>query len=90
MGSTPIGAPLVGWIADVTNPRVAMAVGGVATLAACVPLALRYVRGMHCGRLAVESEVSTPNRARSWTSLPGPSSTSGRESGRPPIRAFWT
>ena len=37
LGSTPIGAPLVGWIADVTNPRVAVMVGGVATLAACRP-----------------------------------------------------
>ena len=45
LGSTPIGAPLVGWIADVTNPRVAVAVGGVATLAACAPLALGYLHG---------------------------------------------
>ena len=44
LGSTPIGAPLVGWISDVTNPRVAVAVGGVATLAACIPLAVRYFR----------------------------------------------
>src|SRR6185437_4729845 len=43
LGSTPIGAPLVGWISDVTSPRIAILVGGVATLAACGPLALRYV-----------------------------------------------
>ncbi len=42
LGSTPIGAPLVGWISDTTSPRVALLVGGVATLAASVPLALRY------------------------------------------------
>ncbi len=58
LGSTPIGAPLVGWIADVTNPRVAVMVGGVATLAACIPLALRYRRGhMPGSTLAVTSEV---------------------------------
>jgi MFS family permease len=45
LGSTPIGAPLLGWIADVTNPRVAVMVGGVATLGACIPLALMYHRG---------------------------------------------
>jgi MFS family permease len=45
LGSTPIGAPLVGWIADVGNPRVAIMVGGVATLAACAPHALRYRAG---------------------------------------------
>ena len=44
LGSTPIGAPLVGWISDTTNPRVALLVGGVATLAASIPLALRYAR----------------------------------------------
>src|SRR6202041_1864008 len=32
LGSTPIGAPLMGWIADVSNPRVAIMVGGVPTL----------------------------------------------------------
>jgi MFS family permease len=44
LGSTPIGAPLVGWIADISSPRVAVMVGGVATLAACIPLALKYYR----------------------------------------------
>jgi MFS family permease len=38
LGSTPIGAPLLGYISDVTNPRVSLIVGGVATLAASVPL----------------------------------------------------
>src|SRR5208282_3474761 len=42
LGSTPIGAPLVGWISDTTSPRVALLVGGVATLAASLPLAMRY------------------------------------------------
>ncbi|MGH9091805.1 MAG: MFS transporter, partial [Acidimicrobiales bacterium] len=44
LGSTPIGGPLMGWISDVSSPRVALMVGGVATLAASVPLALRYYR----------------------------------------------
>ncbi|MDP9222740.1 MAG: MFS transporter, partial [Actinomycetota bacterium] len=35
LGSTPIGAPLVGWIAEQFNPRVALALGGVATIASC-------------------------------------------------------
>jgi MFS family permease len=38
LGSTPIGAPLLGWISDVSNPRVALVVGGVATLLASIPL----------------------------------------------------
>jgi MFS family permease len=34
LGSTPIGGPIVGWICDTTSPRVGIAVGGVACLAA--------------------------------------------------------
>jgi MFS family permease len=38
LGSTPIGAPLLGFISDTSNPRVALIVGGVATVAASIPL----------------------------------------------------
>src|SRR6202011_2377756 len=38
LGSTPIGAPLLGYLSDLTNPRLALAVGGVATLIASIPL----------------------------------------------------
>ncbi len=38
LGSTPIGAPLLGWISDVSSPRVALVVGGAATLLASIPL----------------------------------------------------
>ena len=33
LGTTPIGSPLVGWISQVSSPRVALAVGGTATVA---------------------------------------------------------
>ncbi len=36
LGSTPIGAPMVGWLSEQFNPRVALAFGGVATILACV------------------------------------------------------
>ncbi|MDR2997612.1 MAG: MFS transporter, partial [Microbacterium sp.] len=35
MGSTPIGAPIAGWVADTFGPRTAIDVGGVAGLLAC-------------------------------------------------------
>jgi MFS family permease len=41
LGSTPIGAPLVGAIAQWSNPRIAMAVGGVATVLAAGVLSWR-------------------------------------------------
>jgi len=36
LGTTPIGSPLVGWISQVSSPRVALAVGGTATIVASV------------------------------------------------------
>jgi MFS family permease len=60
LGSTPIGAPLVGWIADISNPRIALMVGGVATLVASALLAFRYRRGgqMSDATLIVKPEIS--------------------------------
>jgi Transmembrane secretion effector len=44
LGSTPIGAPLVGWLAEVAGPRAGMALGGAAALAAAA-LATAAYRG---------------------------------------------
>ncbi|MHB8671349.1 MAG: MFS transporter, partial [Acidimicrobiales bacterium] len=46
LGSTPIGAPLVGWIAQQWGARAAMAFGGVASLAAAA-LAAVALRARH-------------------------------------------
>ena len=72
LGSTPIGAPLVGWIADVTNPRVAIMVGGVATLAACIPLAFRYRRDHTSEASAVHQELSDAEPGEVVDFAPGP------------------
>jgi MFS family permease len=42
MGGTPIGAPLVGWIAEVAGPRWSLVVGGIASATAAV-LAAAYL-----------------------------------------------
>ena len=44
LGSTPIGAPLVGWIAEVAGPRAGLAVGAVAALAAAAGAKLAFER----------------------------------------------
>src|SRR5688500_7851588 len=36
LGSTPIGAPIVGWVAEAFDPGAALALGGFATLGACL------------------------------------------------------
>lgn len=44
LGSTPIGAPIVGAVSTATNPRVALVLGGVATVAASAPLLWAHAR----------------------------------------------
>ena len=46
LGSTPIGAPLVGAIAEWTNPRVALLCGAVATVVAAGVLMWRHQAGL--------------------------------------------
>jgi MFS family permease len=44
LGSTPIGAPLVGWLAEVAGPRSGLVLGAAAALAAAVLAAVLYAR----------------------------------------------
>jgi MFS family permease len=44
LGSTPIGAPLVGWLAQVGGPRLGMALGGAAALVAAALAIAAYAR----------------------------------------------
>ena len=44
LGSTPIGAPLVGWLAEVVSPRAGLALGGVAALVAAAGARAAYAR----------------------------------------------
>jgi predicted MFS family arabinose efflux permease len=55
LGSTPIGAPLMGAIASLANPRVALAFGAVATLLAAIPL---LIASRHGAVVAKTSEMS--------------------------------
>ena len=44
LGTTPIGAPLVGWVAEQYGPRFALGLGGVATLLGSIALTLAIRR----------------------------------------------
>jgi MFS family permease len=44
LGSTPFGAPLVGWLAQVAGPRAGLVLGGVAALATSVAAAALFAR----------------------------------------------
>jgi MFS family permease len=54
MGGTPIGSPLIGWIAEVAGPRWSLITGGVASAAAAVVAALYLARRE---RLVVEPHL---------------------------------
>jgi MFS family permease len=55
LGTTPIGSPLVGWISQTYSPRVALAVGGAATIAASF-VTLRHHRRQHARDDAAAAE----------------------------------
>jgi MFS family permease len=44
LGSTPIGAPLVGWLAGAAGPRAGLLLGGVAALAAALGARVAFAR----------------------------------------------
>src|SRR4051812_48213825 len=44
LGSTPIGAPIVGWLAEVAGPRAGLALGAVAALVAAIGGAIAFAR----------------------------------------------
>ncbi len=69
LGSTPIGAPLLGYLSDVTNPRLALAVGGIATLLAMIPLFLLAARQRRTG---TEGLVMGPDGTQSTVVIPLP------------------
>lgn len=48
LGSTPIGAPLVGWLASTAGPRAGLALGGVAAIAAGLVARIAFAR--HAGQ----------------------------------------
>ena len=68
LGGTPIGAPIVGWVADTAGPRWALGVGaasGVAAAAVCVNYLARH-RHLHirlaAGRLRVAVDRAQESR----------------------------
>jgi MFS family permease len=74
LGSTPIGAPLLGYLSDVTTPRVALAVGGVATLFASIPLFLLAARQREASGIgiAVDDVVTAVAEAEASNVVPLP------------------
>jgi hypothetical protein len=71
LGSTPIGAPLVGWIAQVAGPRAGLALGAVAALVAAAGGAVAFARVGRpvIGRRECEGRRTTALAAAGRTAL---------------------
>jgi MFS family permease len=72
LGSTPIGAPLVGWLAEVAGPRAGLLAGAVAALLAGAVAWVAFARRSekpvvtarpHGGRVRVPKRLAVRNRA---------------------------
>ena len=59
LGTTPIGAPIIGWVAETISPRAALAVGGIATLLSCTYGYLRLPASGAGGHEELDSEPLT-------------------------------
>jgi len=68
LGSTPIGALLLGFVSDATSPRLALVIGGVATLLASIPL---FVLGARQRRSGTEGLVAGSAEVEPPTGVPG-------------------
>jgi hypothetical protein len=42
LGTAPVGAPLVGWISQISSPRVALLMGAGSTIVASAVISLRH------------------------------------------------
>jgi MFS family permease len=70
LGSTPIGGPLVGWLAEVAGPRAGLVLGGVAALAAAAGGWHAFSRRR--GEPATLGRLAEPALARLAPALGGP------------------
>ncbi len=69
LGTAPVGAPLVGWISQVSSPRVALLVGASSTVVASAVIRLRH-RNEH-RRSAAEAAVGAAEAPTAGEVQPG-------------------
>ena len=54
LGTTPVGAPVIGWVSDQWGPRTGIAAGGAAAIVSALA-AMAWVRRHRCADLAYSS-----------------------------------
>jgi predicted MFS family arabinose efflux permease len=61
MGGTPVGAPIVGWVAQVFGPRWGMLGGGLICLVATLLVAGYLARRREAGSVPLKDRLRMPN-----------------------------
>ena len=70
LGSTPIGAPLVGWIAQVAGPRAGLLLGAAAALAAAAGAHVAFARAAATSERARTRPCESSSRTRTGRPRP--------------------
>jgi MFS family permease len=70
LGSTPIGAPLVGWIAEVAGPRAGLLLGAAAALAAAAGAHVAFQRAAATSARARTRPCESSSRTRTGRPRP--------------------
>jgi MFS family permease len=72
LGSTPIGAPLVGWLASTAGPRAGLALGGIAAIAAGLVARVAFARHADEAPQEAQAAAVVPEPAPEPALVPGP------------------
>ncbi len=75
LGSTPIGAPLVGWLAETSGPRAGLVLGGAAALLTALAAQLAHRRAL------ASADPGSPTLQTGWASGPTRTSATGATNG---------
>ncbi len=75
LGSTPIGAPLVGWLAEAWGPRAGLVLGGAAALLAALAAQLAHRHAL------ASADPGSPTLQTGWGSGPTTTSATGATNG---------
>nr|WP_051049383.1 MFS transporter [Nocardiopsis kunsanensis] len=85
MGVAPIGAPVVGFLADTWGPGTSMFIGGTVTVAVVVvlTLVLRWAKGISLRELFTTARIDDGRPAEEAEPATGPEDTAGQVDGPP-------
>jgi MFS family permease len=90
LGSTPVGAPIVGWLAEATSPRWALAMGGAAAIGAATYGAMKSrkmgpARRTQAAKTGIDLAQSPSGSGKAWVTRPAARRARHDSEGSPPV-----